>query len=71
MLVDLLIPDFNPARDVEYMLRTIASSLAEAALQNIYINRREAASRGIFDAGDFLRWQGRAQRAWRASRQSR
>ena len=59
LLVDLLVPDFNAADDVERMLIAIADSLATragVARDNIFINQRDARGGRVFDAGEIVRW---------------
>ena len=59
LLVDLLVPDFNSAADVERMLTAIADSLAARTgirRDNLFINQREARAGRVFDAGEIVRW---------------
>lgn len=59
VLVDLLAPDFNSAKDVKNMLLVVASSISRRAkipLSNIFINHRQAHAGSVFDAGEVVRW---------------
>ena len=59
LLVDLLAPDFNSARQVETMLVAIVDCLAAqgiAGRDNIFINHRAAASGRVYDGGEIVRW---------------
>jgi hypothetical protein len=59
VLVDLLSPDFNPARKIEKMLGVVAASISSRAnipIDNIFIHHRRAQSGMVFDAGEIARW---------------
>lgn len=59
VLVDLLAPDFNSAKDVTNMLLVVASSISKRAkipLSNIFINHRQAHAGSVFDAGELASW---------------
>lgn len=59
VLVDLLAPDINSAKQVEKMLHVVASSISKRVkipIKNIFINLRQAHSGLVFDAGEVVRW---------------
>ncbi len=59
ILVDLIVPDFNSAADVETMMRSIASSLEELLQLPqacVFIGARFAASGMVMDTGEIVRW---------------
>jgi phenylpyruvate tautomerase PptA (4-oxalocrotonate tautomerase family) len=59
VLVDLLAPDLNSQKDVENMLRVLASSISKRTkipLSNIFIDHRQAHAGFVFDAGEIVRW---------------
>ncbi|WDT77425.1 MAG: hypothetical protein MPW16_09450 [Candidatus Manganitrophus sp.] len=59
LLVDLLVPDFNPPETIEKMLTCVAASIAQRVgipENNIFINVRQARSGQVFDAGEIVRW---------------
>lgn len=59
ILVDLLVPDFNPPEVVEKMLKCVASIVAgrvKIPESNIFINALQARSGQVFDAGEIVRW---------------
>jgi phenylpyruvate tautomerase PptA (4-oxalocrotonate tautomerase family) len=59
LLVDLLTPDFNDAAQIEKMLLVAAKSIskrAQVAINNIFINHRQAHSGMVFDDGEVVHW---------------
>ncbi|MDC4224149.1 MAG: hypothetical protein MPW15_07965 [Candidatus Manganitrophus sp.] len=59
ILVDLLVPDFNPPEAIEKMLVCVAASIAkrvEIPKNNIFIHLRQARSGQVFDSGEIVRW---------------
>jgi phenylpyruvate tautomerase PptA (4-oxalocrotonate tautomerase family) len=59
ILVNLLVPDFNPPETIQKMLECIAASIARRVgipEGNIFINVRQAHSGQVFDAGEIVRW---------------
>jgi phenylpyruvate tautomerase PptA (4-oxalocrotonate tautomerase family) len=59
ILVDLLVPDFNPPETIEKMLKCVAASIANRVRipeNNIFINVRPSQSGQVFDAGEIVRW---------------
>ena len=59
VLVDLLAPDFNPPDAAELMLHAAASGISQhagIAIDNIFIEYRQAHPGMVFDAGAIVRW---------------
>lgn len=58
ILVDLLVPDFDPPETIEKMMKCIAASVAKRVgipENNIFINVRQARSGQVFDGGEIVR----------------
>ncbi|MBI3803778.1 MAG: hypothetical protein HY282_08460 [Nitrospirae bacterium] len=59
ILVELLVPDFDPPERIEKMLECLAASIAARVRipkNNIFINVTQAASGRMFYAGEIVRW---------------
>ena len=58
-IVDLLTPDSNTSEQILTMLKVTASSIskhAKIAIDNIFINHRQAHSGEVFDTGEIVEW---------------
>lgn len=59
ILVDLLVPDFNPPETIEKMLKCVAASVSKRVgmpENNIFISVRQARSGQVLDGGEVVRW---------------
>ena len=59
LLVDLLIPDFNSAQEIEDMVRETAKSISRRVkipVDNIFVHGHVARSGRVFDAGEIVHW---------------
>ncbi|MCW8956981.1 MAG: hypothetical protein OQL09_08865 [Gammaproteobacteria bacterium] len=59
LMVELLVPDFNKASDIQHMIRVAAHSLSDICnidINNIFVHAATAANGLVFDKGSIVSW---------------
>ncbi len=59
VMVNILVPDFNPPENIEKIILSVAEVLAKSvkvSQENIFIHLQTARSGTVFDNGDIVEW---------------